>query len=113
MALESLVRHHTTPLPAFRNLHGNVINQALQVVFLVLEEETSTYDISEVLSDTGGALGLFLGLSVLSILRSLGDIYKKLPRKIRKNRLKNTESGAGHENTHVATPRKRSYRKDS
>ena len=90
-----------------------VINQAASTCFLVLEEETSTYDISEVLSDTGGALGLFLGLSVLSILRSLGDIYKKLPRKIRKNRLKNTESGAGHENTHVATPRKRSYRKDS
>jgi len=70
---------------------------------LVIEAETATYDTSEVLSDTGGALGLFLGLSVLSILRSLGNIYKKIPRKARFRKIRNSVD-SGENNKYVGTP---------
>ena len=46
----------------------------------VVLEETSTYPSSSFLSDTGGALGLFLGLSILNILRFSAKMYAALLR---------------------------------
>ena len=83
---------------------SDIINQ-FHLIFQVIEAETATYDTSEVLSDTGGALGLFLGLSVLSILRSLGDIYKKLPRKARFRKLKNAQAAQNNQKGYPTTPR--------
>ena len=41
----------------------------------VRQEEIEAYGLTVFLSDTGGALGLFLGLSVLQIFQWLGQCY--------------------------------------
>ena len=41
----------------------------------VRQEETEAYAFTAFLADTGGALGLFLGLSVLQIFQWLGTLY--------------------------------------
>ena len=60
------------------SLHSAIIRLSENANIIL--EETSTYPSSSFLSDTGGALGLFLGWSILNILRLFGRIYSLMIR---------------------------------
>jgi hypothetical protein len=43
----------------------------------VIMEEHKTYPLSAFLSDTGGAAGLFLGLNIIDLLRTMSSLGRK------------------------------------
>ena len=65
--------------------HGNLLSVQFSSGFVTVTKEELIYDGYALLGETGGSLGLFLGLSILSAFNTL---YRWLGQKCNKKKMK-------------------------
>ena len=65
------------------NFYGNLVTMMFSSGYVTVTKEELLYDGYALLGETGGSLGLFLGLSILSVF---GSVYKWLGKKCNKKK---------------------------